>query len=423
MSRGQSFSGRLDAATRAILPDERVLHLHLLRHGEVLDFTERVVRGQLDVDVSEAGRGQHARLAEWLARHVPRPDLVLSSDLRRCRALAQAVTAATGAPLALDPRLREQSMGAWEGRTWRELTEAEPARVTAWWDDYVRARAPGGESLAELDVRARRAWDEHLAGRSGRVVVVTHIGVIRCLLARALGRPLDEALRWAPAAASHTALSLAPAGAVLEALGERPWLEWGARGAALAPVPAAPRIALSGSAGTGKTTLGRRLAAHLGVPFLEEGMRRRLEQGLQLHRLDPEALRALVEELWEEQLALEEAATGGFVADRSAADYAAFWVHYGMIHDRERTEAWMASTLGRLPRYDRVVLLPWGVLPLQADGVRSTNRWTQFQYQATVEALLGRHVLPGRLFAVPESDDPAVRFRAVLANLGAGMPS
>ena len=94
-----------------------------------------------------------------------------------------------------------------------------------------------------------------------------------------------------------------------------------------------------------------------------------------------------------------------------------------MIHDRERTEEWMAGTLGRLPLYDRVVLLPWGVLPLRADGVRSTNRWTQFQFQATVEGLLGRHVLPGRLLAVPASDDPDVRFRAVLAHLGRGMPS
>ena len=41
-----------------------------------------------------------------------------------------------------------------------------------------------------------------------------------------------------------------------------------------------PRLGLSGSAGTGKSTLGRALAAALDVPYLPEGMRSRLEAGL-----------------------------------------------------------------------------------------------------------------------------------------------
>lgn len=156
---------------------------------------------------------------------------------------------------------------------------------------------------------------------------------------------------------------------------------------------AGPCLALSGSAGTGKSTLGRALAERLGVPYLPEGMRARIEGGLDLHSLDHEGLRALVRSLWDEAREAEEAArqrAGGFIADRSSVDFAAFWLHYGFTDDSDASAAWFQETLGHAQRYDGVVLLPWGVLPLVADGVRSSNPWTQRRYQATVEGLLFR---------------------------------
>lgn len=161
------------------------------------------------------------------------------------------------------------------------------------------------------------------------------------------------------------------------------------------------RIALSGSAGTGKTTLGRRLAGELGLPYLEEGMRRRLEGGLDVHALGAEGLGALLAELWEEQRAAEEAARGGFVADRSSLDFAAFWLHYGLYFDEPRTSRWIEELRAHAESYDRIVLLPWGVLPLEHDNVRSTNRWVQLRVQAILEALLARYVSAPRLLRLP----------------------
>ena len=103
------------------------------------------------------------------------------------------------------------------------------------------------------------------------------------------------------------------------------------------PVPALPEKAFSGSAGTGKTTLGRRLAAHWDLPFVPEGMRARIEAGLELHRLTESELRDLILELWRERCDNVDqalASTGGFVADRSPMDYLAFWLHYGFAKDR-----------------------------------------------------------------------------------------
>ncbi len=181
------------------------------------------------------------------------------------------------------------------------------------------------------------------------------------------------------------------------------------------------RLALSGSAGTGKSTLGRALAARLDLPYLAEGMRLRIEAGLDLHTLDHGSLRALVVELWHEQRAAEERAAtahGGFVADRSSVDFAAFWLHYHFAEDGEATAAWFAETLGRASTYDHVVLLPWGVLPLVADGVRSSNPWVQRHYQATVEGLLFRELGPPRLLVMPPIVPLEARIAWVLGAAG-----
>ncbi|MCA9773170.1 MAG: histidine phosphatase family protein, partial [Myxococcales bacterium] len=186
---------------------------------------DRMVRGQLDVALAPAGEEQHARLVHWFTQAEPRPDRIFSSDLRRCRALAEALARATGAPVAFEKALREQSMGAWEGKTWSELTKIDGPAVTAYWDCYHEARPTGGESMEDLRARAVAWWERTEPTVTGkRVVLVTHIGVIRALACHFLGLPISEALRFAPATASHTSLLLAEAGAVISTFGERPWL-------------------------------------------------------------------------------------------------------------------------------------------------------------------------------------------------------
>jgi broad specificity phosphatase PhoE len=224
-TRGQAFTGRLDEATRSIMPSTEVTSLHLLRHGDVEKLTERIVRGQLDVDVSEAGAFQHEALATWLNRAEPRPDGVYSSDLKRCRGLAERVANLSGCSVTYDVRLREQNMGSWEGLTWPEVTRRDADGVRRYWADYSSARPGGGETLADVAGRALQWWGDMLGGCGGqRIAVVTHIGVIRVLLCNVLRLPLAEALRFAPATASHTSLLLAEAGPVLSSFGERPWL-------------------------------------------------------------------------------------------------------------------------------------------------------------------------------------------------------
>ncbi len=168
------------------------------------------------------------------------------------------------------------------------------------------------------------------------------------------------------------------------------------------------RLAVSGSAGTGKSTLAQRLAHRHNVPYVPEGMRLRLEAGLDLHTLDHHRFRALLEELFDETLAAVDAALeshGGFVSDRCPLDSLAFWLLYGFDHDEDATSRFEARALAAMGRFDRLVVLPWGAIPLVADGVRSTNRFRQLHFQVLLEGLVRRRAAPARVLWLPEALD------------------
>lgn len=208
-----TVSAPFDAATRAILPSARVCRVHLFRHAEVIGAHERLCRGHADVGLSERGIAQTAAAAaRWRGPY----DRIYTSDLRRCTALATQL--ASESPCDATSALREQHMGAWDGRSWAELTQADPAGTSAYWNDYVRARPPGGESYGEQYARVVAWWNA--TQPEGNVAIVTHIGCIRALVCDWLGLGPEQALRLAPAYASHSELLLAEAGAVVVRFGE-----------------------------------------------------------------------------------------------------------------------------------------------------------------------------------------------------------
>lgn len=175
------------------------------------------------------------------------------------------------------------------------------------------------------------------------------------------------------------------------------------------------RIAISGSAGVGKSTLARRVAEELGWPYIPEGMREYLESGApSLHDLGPRGVRDLVLRLWEDRKGAEARAGDAFVADRASYDFAAFWLYYRFAERDDATERYFAETLDPT-RYDAVFLLPWNRIPLVADGVRSSDPWVQLHVQLLIEGMVrrgARHVV--EVTAGPLDE----RIRAVVGALG-----
>ncbi len=202
-----------DAATERILPSSRVCRVHLFRHAEVVGAGERLCRGQIDVPLSPRGEQQTlATATRWRGPY----DRVYTSDLQRCEALAHQLQG--GSPLVSTPRLREQNMGDWEGVSWAELTQRDPTGTSAYWNDYVNARPPGGESFGALCDRVTAWWSDEQP--EGNIAIVTHIGCIRALVCSWLGLGAHEGLRFAPDYASHSECLLADAGVVIVRFGE-----------------------------------------------------------------------------------------------------------------------------------------------------------------------------------------------------------
>ncbi|MAU53694.1 MAG: histidine phosphatase family protein [Roseovarius sp.] len=138
-----------------------------------------------------ADLGDTARLAR-LSAHLPEGALVVSSDLGRARATAEAI-AGQRPRLPDEPELREIHFGAWEMQG--VDTVAEPERLRAFWEQPGALRAPGGESWDDLSARVGRAVARLRAAHPGRdIVAVAHMGTILTQVQAARGVSAYDAL-------------------------------------------------------------------------------------------------------------------------------------------------------------------------------------------------------------------------------------
>jgi glucosyl-3-phosphoglycerate phosphatase len=157
----------------------------LLRHGQTDYNAEGRMQGHLDSRLTELGRTQAAEAAPVVA--TLGADLLVSSDLSRAVDTAEAVGAASGLPVKLDPRLRETHLGEWQGLTVDEVEEDYPGAIATWRSDPTWA-PPGGESRVEVVARARPVVDEIDAeyagtdGASETALLVAHGGLIAGLV-------------------------------------------------------------------------------------------------------------------------------------------------------------------------------------------------------------------------------------------------
>lgn len=150
--------------------------LILLRHLAPAEAPRGMCYGRTDL----APPPMPAAALAAIAARVARPERIVASPLRRCRVLALALGARLRLPVRFDPGWREIDFGRWEGRPWAEIPRGE---LDAWAADLLRARPHGGESVAMLLARTRRAIGRLPPG--GRTLVVTHAGPIRAALVAA----------------------------------------------------------------------------------------------------------------------------------------------------------------------------------------------------------------------------------------------
>ena len=169
------WTGARGAATRLLL----------LRHGQTELSVQRRYSGRGNPPLTKLGRQQADAAARYLASRGGIA-AVISSPLQRCHDTATAAAKALGLDVAVDDDLIETDFGAWEGLTFSEAAEHDPALHRRWLRD-TSIEPPGGESFDEVSQRVRRARDRIVADHGGStVLVVSHVTPIKMLLREAL---------------------------------------------------------------------------------------------------------------------------------------------------------------------------------------------------------------------------------------------
>lgn len=178
--------GSIDPApgepTPSIIPAGLDAVLAFVRHGESQWVAEGRFQGRGDPPLSELGQRQGLLTARRIARRARRPALplpsgpprnIVHSPLARAAAtaalIARAVSAGRGddavtdpIPVRHEPGFTEIGQGEWEGLPATDVVARWGELLERWRTDPLAAWAPGGEAIAEVELRVRAALRELL---------------------------------------------------------------------------------------------------------------------------------------------------------------------------------------------------------------------------------------------------------------------
>jgi broad specificity phosphatase PhoE len=152
-------------------PPTRMTRIYLARHGRTALNAAGVLRGRLDPELDIVGLKQAVALGDVIGRQ--KPQLVVSSPLKRAMETAMQVATRAGLEVEIDERLIDREYGPWAGKS--------RADVVARWGSLNAA--PEIEPEADVFNRAMDALiDFSRRALGGIAVMVSHDAVNRLLL-------------------------------------------------------------------------------------------------------------------------------------------------------------------------------------------------------------------------------------------------
>ncbi|SEI24797.1 alpha-ribazole phosphatase family protein [Pseudomonas asplenii] len=187
------------------------LHLDLLRHGE----TEQGggLRGSLDDALTDQGWEQ---MRQAVLGRGPWCRLV-SSPLQRCARFAEELGERLGLPVELERDLQELHFGTWEGQSAAALMQTDAEALGRFWTDPYGFTPPEGEPVSQFAERVLAAvarLQQRYAGE--QVLLISHGGVMKLLLAQARGLPREQLLQVEVAHGAMFALQVSVEGRLEE---------------------------------------------------------------------------------------------------------------------------------------------------------------------------------------------------------------
>ena len=171
--------------------------LILIRHGETDWNVEGRYQGQSDVSLNDRGRREFASLAATVAES--NPSVIYSSDLSRAKESAEIIGRVLGLSVCVDSRLREIHLGSWEGMLFQEIQEIYSDLLERRKLDPHNVRAPGGETISEVESRVVASVKDILNRHPDETVVIVSHGLpLAILRARYQGLPIEQVWELVP---------------------------------------------------------------------------------------------------------------------------------------------------------------------------------------------------------------------------------
>lgn len=185
------------------------LTIDLLRHGQVA--TPSLFSAPFEEPLGMEGWKQLTVATldtEW--------DVIIAPPIRRCHDFARLLAQRLECEFVVDERFCELDFGEWIGLSQREISSRDPELLKQYYFQPRRFHAPGGESMDNFMYRVGNGWEELLATYAGkRVLLLTHSGVIRALLGKALDLLYQKTLRFEVSYARFTRFSVYPDGEIV----------------------------------------------------------------------------------------------------------------------------------------------------------------------------------------------------------------
>jgi len=169
-----------------------------MRHGEV--DNKAVFRGHTDDPLNEYG---YRQMADTLADYCT--DIVVSSPLCRCADFTKKWCDEKNHPMIVSDDFKEINFGDWDGKSIEQIELHDKSALHKFWNDPVNNTPPDAESLDEFKRRIIKGWKRLITQyKDKNILIVTHGGVIKMIIAHILSVPMDKLLSIEVALASIT---------------------------------------------------------------------------------------------------------------------------------------------------------------------------------------------------------------------------
>ncbi|OPZ84805.1 MAG: Phosphoserine phosphatase 1 [Firmicutes bacterium ADurb.Bin419] len=194
-----------------------MLELILVRHGETDGNIRQTYLGWTDSELNENGISQVHLLRDRLKD--TKIDGIFSSPLKRAMETAKIINENFKLDIKYSDGLKERNFGIWDDLTHKDLTNRYPSEYNEWVEDWIKYRIRDGESAEDAYDRTAAFIKEVIkSGIEGSLMIVTHLGTIRFILAYLLGVGIENSWRFRVGNASITRVEIKDGYSVLTLL-------------------------------------------------------------------------------------------------------------------------------------------------------------------------------------------------------------